>query len=60
MGMGLPICRAIIESHNGHLWVSPNTREGAVFHFMLLADGGVSADAPRGEQLDDRLPNSRY
>jgi hypothetical protein len=37
--MGLPICRAIIESHNGHLWVSPNTPEGAVFHFMLLADG---------------------
>jgi signal transduction histidine kinase len=43
MGMGLPICRAIIESHNGHLWVSPNTPEGAVFHFMLLADGAVSA-----------------
>jgi Membrane-associated sensor, integral membrane domain len=37
--MGLPICRAIIESHNGRLWVSPNTPEGAVFHFMLLADG---------------------
>jgi signal transduction histidine kinase len=43
MGMGLPICRAIIESHNGRLWVSPNTPEGAVFHFMLLADGAVSA-----------------
>jgi signal transduction histidine kinase len=49
MGMGLPICRAIIESHNGRLWVSSNTPEGAVFHFMLLADGAVSAGAPRGE-----------
>jgi C4-dicarboxylate-specific signal transduction histidine kinase len=47
MGLGLPICRAIIQSHNGHLWVSPNTPEGAVFHFMLLADGAVSAAAPR-------------
>jgi C4-dicarboxylate-specific signal transduction histidine kinase len=47
MGMGLPISRAIIESHNGHLWVSPNTPEGAVFHFLLLADGTVSADAAR-------------
>jgi signal transduction histidine kinase len=60
MGMGLPICRAIIEAHNGHLWVSPNTPEGAVFHFVLLADGAVSAGAPRGEQLDDLLPNSPH
>ena len=51
MGMGLPICRAIIESHNGLLWVSPNTPEGAVFHFMLRADGVVSAAAPRREQF---------
>jgi signal transduction histidine kinase len=49
MGMGLPICRAIVESHNGHLWVSPNTPEGAVFHFMLVADGVVSSGARRGE-----------
>jgi signal transduction histidine kinase len=60
MGMGLPICRAIIESHNGRLWVSPNTPEGAIFHFMLLADGAVSADAPRGGQPDDLLPNSHH
>jgi signal transduction histidine kinase len=58
MGMGLPICRAIIESHNGLLWVSPNTPEGAVFHFMLLADGAVSSPAPRSEQFNEFLPNS--
>jgi signal transduction histidine kinase len=56
MGMGLPICRSIIEAHDGHLWVSPNTPEGAVFHFMLLADGAASAGAPRGGQLNDPLP----
>jgi signal transduction histidine kinase len=35
MGMGLPICRAIIEAHNGRLWVAPNTPQGAVFHTSI-------------------------
>jgi len=35
MGMGLSICRSIIEAHAGRLWVVPNTPEGAVFQFTL-------------------------
>lgn len=35
MGMGLSICRAIIQAHDGRLWVSPNTPRGAVFQFTL-------------------------
>jgi signal transduction histidine kinase len=35
MGMGLSICRAIIEAHEGRLWFTPNTPRGAVFQFTL-------------------------
>jgi C4-dicarboxylate-specific signal transduction histidine kinase len=35
MGMGLSICRAIIEAHDGRLWFVPNTPHGAIFQFTL-------------------------
>jgi len=37
MGMGLSICRAIIEAHEGRLWFAPNTPRGVVFQFTLQA-----------------------
>jgi C4-dicarboxylate-specific signal transduction histidine kinase len=37
MGMGLSICRAIIEAHEGRLWHTQNTPRGAVFQFTLHA-----------------------
>ena len=35
MGVGLSICRTIIEAHGGQIWVEPNSGGGAVFHFTL-------------------------
>jgi signal transduction histidine kinase len=37
MGMGLSICRSIIEAHEGRLWVTANLPRGAIFHFTLPA-----------------------
>jgi signal transduction histidine kinase len=43
MGMGLSICRAIIEAHDGRLWFTPNAPQGAVFQFTLRANTPASA-----------------
>jgi PAS domain S-box-containing protein len=37
-GMGLPICRSIIDAHGGRLWAEANEPRGAVFQFTLPGD----------------------
>ncbi len=46
MGMGLSICRSIIEAHGGRIWAGANEPRGAVFQFSLPLerDETVSAE----------------
>jgi C4-dicarboxylate-specific signal transduction histidine kinase len=38
MGMGLSICRSIIEAHEGQVWVTADKGRGAIFHFTVPVD----------------------
>jgi signal transduction histidine kinase len=38
MGMGLSICRSIIEAHGGRLWATNCEPRGALFQFTIPAD----------------------
>jgi two-component system, LuxR family, sensor kinase FixL len=35
MGIGLSVCRTIIEAHGGRLWMEPNPSGGSIFRFTL-------------------------
>jgi signal transduction histidine kinase len=35
MGMGLSICRSIVDAHRGRLWASPCLPHGTVFRFTV-------------------------
>jgi signal transduction histidine kinase len=43
MGMGLSICRSIIEAHEGRLWVTADKAGGATFHFTVPVDPGSAS-----------------
>jgi len=42
MGLGLSLCRTVVEQHGGQLSFEPNTPQGTIFRFTL-----PTADLPR-------------
>jgi signal transduction histidine kinase len=50
MGMGLPICRSIIEAHGGRLWATANNPRGAVFQFTLPLEREEGVPPDRASQ----------
>ena len=42
-GMGLSICRSIIDTHGGRLWASANVPRGAMFQFTVPAHSEITS-----------------
>jgi signal transduction histidine kinase len=54
-GIGLSICKKIIERHGGKIWVGPGKEGGTTFHFTLPAEDNTAEETdPRERHQEDK------
>lgn len=58
-GLGLPICREIVEHHGGKLWLESEVGRGSTFSFSLPLVAGPADPGEEGvSTLDARAPST--
>jgi two-component system sensor histidine kinase KdpD len=51
IGLGLTICKAIVNAHGGHIWAESRSGGGSVFRFTLPISGKPSLPEPEDTEL---------
>jgi signal transduction histidine kinase len=57
-GLGLYICRLIVEGHGGQIWIESEIRKGSTFGIVLPRDARVVQPRPAAEPAVRRLPGA--
>jgi C4-dicarboxylate-specific signal transduction histidine kinase len=60
LGMGLAICRSIVEAHGGRLWATANVPKGAAFQFTVPSARTAGADRRSADRRAAALARERW
>lgn len=59
-GLGLALCRVVVERHGGAIWVESKEDEGTTVCFSLMAAREAAGDAQAGDRGGDRWEGRRF